>query len=80
MKVCKIKPSHETCRHCIFVQQMYNVVESCNRCKDTKEYEIVQYGTNFWSDTYALVIIDGKLEKVPAYRLYDIREVQHSAE
>ena len=38
------------------------------------ECQIISTGSNFWSGDYAIVLIDGKFEKVSQSRLYDIRE------
>ena len=54
---------------------MYEQVEDCNKCTlRNKECQIISTGSNFWSGDYAIILIDGKFEKVSQSRLYDIRE------
>ena len=75
MLVTKLNPVSSTCRHCIDTQMMYEQVEDCNECTlRNKECQIISTGSNFWSGDYAIILIDGKFEKVSQSRLYDIRE------
>lgn len=75
MLIAKLNPTSLTCSHCIDTQIMYEQVEDCNKCTlRNKECQIVSMGSNFWSGDYAIVLIDGKFEKVSQSRLYDIRE------
>lgn len=75
MLKAKLNPIFATCRNCIDEQIMYEQVEDCNKCTlKNKECQIISMGYNFWSGDYAIILIDGKLEKVSQSRLYDIRE------
>ena len=75
MLKAKLHTTHSTCRHCIETQAMYEQVEDCNKCTlRNKECQIISTGSNFWSGDYAIILIDGKFEKVSQSRLYDIRE------
>lgn len=76
MKICKLKPRCATCSACIETQQMFDVVDDCSECElNTATYELLQIGTVFWSGNYAMVQKDGKIQKVPLSRVYDIKEV-----
>ena len=79
-RVCKVRPTMATCKMCMdtwealsgSVSQMPN----CSLCShNTDEYEILQVGTNFWSGNYAMVLKDGKIEKVSLHRVHSVREV-----
>lgn len=75
MLIAKLNPTHATYRNCIDTQMTYEQVEDCNKCYlRNKECQIISTDSNFWSGDYAIVLIDGKLEKVLQSRLYDIRE------
>lgn len=75
-KICKVKPDRSTCSACLETQMMFDVVDDCSKCElNTREYELIQIGTSFWSSDYAMVQYDGKIEKVSLNRVYDIREI-----
>lgn len=75
MLIAKLNPISLICRACIDAQLMYEQVEDCSKCTlNNKECQIVSTGSNFWSGDYAIILIDGKFEKVSQSRLYDIRE------
>lgn len=75
-KICKVKPERSTCSACIETQQMFGVVDDCNKCSlNKREYELLQIGTSFWG-SYVMVQYNGRIEKVSLSRVYDIREVE----
>lgn len=75
MKICKVRPDHSTCSACIAIQEMFNVVDDCGKCKlNTDTYELLQIGTGFWSGNYAMVQNGGKITKVSLNRVYDVKE------
>ena len=75
MKICKVKPDRSTCSSCLDIQEMYNVVDDCSKCKlNTDTYELLQIGTGFFSGDYAMVQKDGKITKVSLSRIYDVKE------
>lgn len=74
MKVCKVKTTYSDCKLCIDIQESYNQIKDCSKCKkNTDEYEILDFASNFWG-SYAILLCDGKSVKVSIDRLYDIRE------
>ena len=72
MKVCKIKPDYGTCSACYDMAELSDEFPSCASCSQ-EEYELLETHCSFWND-YAVIIKDGKLEKVSMWRVYDIRE------
>ena len=75
-KICKVKPNYSTCHMCLEIQMTFDVVENCSKCElNTREYELLQIGTGFWSGDYAMVQYDGEIEKVSLSRVYDIKEI-----
>lgn len=80
-RICRVKPSKNTCYACVDMQESCNVVKDCGTCGYHKRiYEIVDFIHGLFASTYALVLWDGKIEKVPINRLYDIREVSTGSE
>lgn len=76
MKICKVRPDHSTCSACIETQQMFDVVDDCSKCSlNTEDYELLQFGTGFWSGDYAMVQKDGRIKKVALSRIYDVRDI-----
>lgn len=75
MKICKVEPSHNDCCACIDLQIMCGVVEDCSKCIFKKDYEILKIVTPIFGKSYAMIVKDGKIEKVPLKRIYDVREV-----
>lgn len=78
MKVCKVRPDYNTCC-CCTDDQLKRYIETieCKECLSKQpEHEILKIFTTVFGKVYALVIIDGKIEKLPIDRLYDVREVQ----
>lgn len=63
MKVCRIKPDDSTCFNCKEWDMFTN-------------YELlgIGVGTMFRRD-YAMILKDGKVQRVPLSNVYDIREV-----
>ena len=75
MKICKVRPDYSTCSACVAIQEMFNAVDDCNRCKlNTDTYELLQIGTELWSGDYAMVQKDGVIQKVSLSRVYDVKE------
>jgi hypothetical protein len=72
MKVCKIKPDYGTCSACYDTAEFFDEIPMCDKCGQ-EEYELLETHCSFWND-YAVIIKDGKLEKVSMWRVYDIRE------
>ncbi len=70
MLVAKLNPIFPICRDCTDTQ----LIEDCKKCTLRKKCQIISTGSNFWSGDYAIILIDGKFEKVSQSRLYDIRE------
>lgn len=69
-KICKVRPSFDMCMGCSDVS---GIIDNCVNC-DLKHatYELISVGTTFFGRDYAFVQKDGKIEKVPLYRVYDI--------
>lgn len=63
MKVCRVKPSVSICFDCKVIDPDWGLVCDCENCP--KEI-----------NNYAMVLIDGKVRRVPLKDNYDIREVQ----
>ena len=78
MKVCKVKPDYNFCCSCVDDQERKLIPKkSCKEClADKPEHEFMGITTNFFGKIHALVIIDGKIKKIPIDRLYDIRNVR----
>ena len=75
MKICKVRPDYSTCSACVAIQEMFDMVDDCSKCKlNTDTYELLQVGTGFWSGDYATVQKDGKITKVSLNRVYDVKE------
>ena len=75
MRICKVKPDRSTCSACLATQEMFDVVDDCTKCElNQREYELLNFGTGFWSGDYAMVLYDGKIKKVPLSGVYDIKE------
>lgn len=75
MKICKVRPDHSTCSACVAIQEMFNVIDDCSRCKlNTDTYELLRIGTGFWSGDYAMVQKGGKITKVSLNSVYDVKE------
>ena len=77
-KICKVKLDSSTCHICFETQIAFDMVYNCYKCDlNTREYELLQIGTSFWSGNYAMVQYDGKIKKVSLSRVYDIKEVEN---
>lgn len=72
MKVCKIMPDAFNCRACSDMAETCGAVPSCHQCHE-EEFELMEIAHSFWGSS-VVVIRNGKLEKVPMYRVYDVRE------
>ncbi len=66
-------PDAFTCRACSDLAESCGAVPDCDSCE--KEYEIFETVHGFWG-AYVVVVKDGKFEKVPMCRVYDIKEVK----
>lgn len=77
MKVCKVKPDVSTCADCLAMGILFSKIENCSKCKLSKdEYELMQIGTEFCGDDYAMVLRNGKIKKVALNRVYDVKEAR----
>lgn len=78
MKVCKVKPNDSTCTVCLATGIALSNFENCSKCKlSMAEYELMQIGTEFCGEDYAMVLRDGKIKKVALNRVYDVKEVRN---
>ena len=73
MKVCKVRPDRSICSQCLDISDSVDIIPDCKECADT--YELLQIGTGFWSEDYAMVQKDGKITKVALSRVYDVKEI-----
>lgn len=72
--ICNVRPSAYTCRICIDMQENNRVLEDCGKCEfHNTIYEILDFKHGLFTGTYALLLHNGKVEKVPINRLYNIR-------
>ena len=77
MKICKIKPTVNDCCCCIDDHADKNMTADCRTCLSKQpEHEILDIFTTLFGKSYALVIVDGFIEKLPIDRLYDVKKVQ----
>lgn len=75
MKVCKVRPDSSICSQCLAISDISDIIPDCKACKlNTGTYELLQIGTGFWSEDYAMVQKDGKITKVALCRVYDVKE------
>lgn len=74
MKICKVKASTNDCCACIDYQIYSKILEDCSRCLFKKDYELLKIVTPIFGKPYALLIIEGKIAKIPLKRIYDVRE------
>lgn len=73
-KTCKIRPSESRCKCCLDAAESFDEIPDCKLCSyNTNRYEIIQIGSSFWGG-YAIILINGYLEKVSLGRIYDIKE------
>lgn len=73
MKVCRVKPDDSTCFNC----KEWDMFTNCEKCPhELVNYELlgIGVGTMFRRD-YAMILKDGKVQRVPLSNVYDIREV-----
>lgn len=73
MLTCKIHPRPWRCRACIDVEDHFGMVPDCSECMETT-YELISTGTSFWSGDYAMVVVDGQVERISLDRIYDVKE------
>lgn len=77
MRICKIHPSNNDCCCCIDDQLTTGKKIECSGClANQPEHEILQIITTIFGKVYALVIVDGKIKKLPIDNIYDVQEVQ----
>lgn len=78
-RFCKVRPPVSQCRDCVDTWETMSgdisQAPDCKKCAYGKEYEIVDFHSNFWG-TFAIVLVDGKPEKVSISRIYDCREIE----
>ena len=75
MLIAKLKPDWSVCRNCLDMDIEYGQVSDCSKCfVRNKECQIISTGSSFWHGDYAVVLVDGEMEKVSMSRLYDVRE------
>lgn len=80
MKICKIKPSNNTCCSCLDGQIQHGVILDCKMCEHTiTSYELLSVGTRLFSGDYAMVLANGKIKKVPLESVYDVKHVTPEA-
>ena len=74
---CKVKPDHNTCCSCLDIQIAHETVTDCSRCyKNNLEYELLTVGVGFFGGGYAMVLREGKIQKVALHRVYDIQIIE----
>lgn len=80
MRTCKVIPELSACSACLETQQMFDMVDDCNKCElKNRIYDVIEVGSNFWGG-YAIVSYDGKLEKVSLDRIFDIKNKEEQNE
>lgn len=73
-KTCKIRPSESRCKLCLDTAEGFDEIPDCKLCSyNTNRCEIIQIGSSFWGG-YAIILMNGCLEKVSLSRVYDIKE------
>jgi hypothetical protein len=77
MKIlCKVKPKYDTCCVCIDEHSDRHEFIDCQKCKlHIPEYEVLKIGYTLFKGDYAIVLLDGKVERVSLDRLFDVRTV-----
>lgn len=77
-KICKVKPAYDICMSC---QDVRCIMDNCDDCELKHGiYELISVGTTFFGRDYAFVQKDGKIERVPLYRVYDIQYADEQPE
>lgn len=80
MRTCKVIPEQSACSACLETQQMFEMVEDCNKCElRNRIYDVIEVGSNFWGG-YVIVSYDGKLEKISLGRIFDIKNKEEQNE
>lgn len=73
-KTCKIRPLGSHCKCCLDIAESFDEIPDCKLCSyNTNRHEIIQIGSSFLGG-YAIILINGCLEKVSLDRIYDIKE------
>lgn len=79
MKICKIKPSDDICCSCLDGQIQHGVILDCVMCEHKlTSYELLSICHGLFYD-YAMVLMDGRIKKVPLKSVYNVREVSTEA-
>lgn len=75
MKKVEILRTAGECRACNETAQLYDAMPPCNTCKRTTA-EWIDTVTNFWGTHAVLQMENGKVDKVPLYRIKVIEETE----
>lgn len=74
MKTCKISMDPDECKVCMDMEELYGNFHDCSKClSNNARYELISVGSNFFG-SYAMVLSEGKIQKVPLNKIYDVRE------
>jgi hypothetical protein len=75
MLICKIIPSAITCDSCSSYKiDKYGFCD-CSDCPYAiQEHEVLKLGKGLFS-AYAMVLVDGRIEKMPLNRLHSVRRI-----
>ena len=74
-RICRVRPSNFQCYMCDEMAQSCNTIPDCHKCiHEVEPCELISVGTGFWSGDYAMVLHNGRIEKVSLDRIYDIKE------
>lgn len=75
MKV-KLKPAHDECRLCL-EYPLNTSIPDCKNCwRVNRIYNLISFVDSFWG-TYALIEYEGKIQKVPYYRIEILKEEEN---
>ena len=78
MKTCKVKPSISACRMCMDTPFTSSGIPDCKSCHEFDPIcELLSVGTSFWNGDYAMILRDGKIEKVSSDQIYDVKEEEN---
>lgn len=82
MKIlCKVLPDHNLCCDCIDGQEDGRSEKlACNDCLDrAPDYEILQFGHSLFGGDWAMVLLDGEVERVKLDRVKRVRTIHGPA-
>lgn len=75
MKV-KLKPAHDECKLCL-EYPLNTSIPDCKNCwRINRIYNLLSFVDSFWG-TYALIEYEGKIQKVPYYRIEILKEEEN---